>query len=435
MSSATSNDAKVNGAPPTAILAAASGAREASRTLAFLPTDAKNSLLRDLAERLTARRAEILAANSTDVDAARAAGLPDAKLQRLQMTAKSIEQMSEGVRQVAALPDPVGQVVKESTVASGLMVRRVRVPLGVIAMIYEARPAVTIDAFALCFKAGNACLLKGGREAAGASGVLASIAHEALRERGLPSGALASISDTSRDDLRALLQLDSLIDLVIPRGGTELIRFVAQHSRIPTIQHYHGVCHMFIDDSADMERAAQLVVSAKSSAPATCNALECVLVHRGIAERFVPRLAEMCAAAGVRLHADSEAFDLAVPTGRATTTSRAEAADWGKEFLEMTLACRVVSDVDEAIGHIQKYGSLHTDAIVSHVPERVERFVRRVGSSCVLVNASTRFNDGFQLGLGAEIGISTSKIHAFGPMGLEELTIARFEVRGDYQTR
>ncbi|MDX2117662.1 MAG: glutamate-5-semialdehyde dehydrogenase [Planctomycetota bacterium] len=433
--SGAANSAGGDAGVPGPILAAARAAREASYTLAFVPTDAKNAMLRDLADRLMARQTEILAANEADVAAARGAGLAAAKLQRLQMTAKSIEQMSEGVRQVAALPDPVGQVVKESTVPSGLLVRKVRVPLGVIAMIYEARPAVTIDAFALCFKAGNACLLKGGREAAGASGVLASIAHEALREHGLPSGALASISDTSRDDLRALLQLDTLIDLVIPRGGTELIRFVAQHSRIPTIQHYHGVCHMFVDDSADLERALQLVVSAKTSAPATCNALECVLVHRGIAERFVPRLAEMCAAAGVRLHADSEAFDLAVPSGRATTTSRAQAEDWGKEFLELTLACRVVSDVDEAIGHIQRYGSLHTDAIVSQTPAHQERFIRRVGSSCVLVNTSTRFNDGFQLGLGAEIGISTSKIHAFGPMGLEELTIARYEVRGDYQTR
>ena len=417
---------------PQPVLRAARAAREASRELAFTPTAVKNAVLADLADRLVRQRDEILEANALDMAAARAAGLATAKVQRLELTAKSIEQVAVGVRQVAALPDPVGRVVSESRVASGLLVRKVRVPLGVIAMIFEARPAVTIDAFALCFKAGNACLLKGGREAARSSAVLAGVAHEVLKEHGVEAGALASISDTSRDDLRAMLQLNELIDLVIPRGGTELIRFVAEHSRIPTIQHYHGVCHMFVDESADLARALPLVMNAKASAPATCNALECVLVHRAVAPVFVPMLTRACTDRGVSLHMDAAAMGFAPDSGAAVL---AEPGDFGREFLDLTLACAVVDGVDDAIAHIQRYGSLHTDAIVSETPEHQERFIRRVGSSCVLVNASTRFNDGFQLGLGAEIGISTSKIHAFGPMGLDDLTVARFEVRGDYQTR
>ncbi len=424
---------KQSGVPVSAtVLDAARAARDASRTLAFMPTAAKNAVLLDLADRLARRREEFLVANASDMAAAREAGLAAAKVQRLEMTARSMEQMVEGVRQVASLADPVGQVQSESKVASGAVVRKVRVPLGVIAMIFEARPAVTVDAFCLCFKAGNACVLKGGREAARSSAALARVVHETLEAHGVARGALASISETSRDDLRGLLQLNDLIDLVIPRGGTELIRFVAEHSRIPTIQHYHGVCHMFVDESADMKRALTLVMNSKTSAPATCNALECVLVHRNAAERFIPALARACAAAGVTVRGD--AGTLAHAPGMANVVA-AEADDFGREFLDLTLACAIVDGVDEAIAHIQRYGSLHTDAIVSESVENQECFTRRVGSSCVLVNASTRLNDGFQLGLGAEIGISTSKIHAFGPMGLEDLTIARFEVRGDYQTR
>jgi glutamate-5-semialdehyde dehydrogenase len=417
---------------PQAVIHAAQAARDASRVLASTSTAVKNAVLEDLAGRLIDRRDAILAANAEDMAAARAAGLAAAKVQRLELTGRSIDQVALGVRQVAALPDPVGRVVSESRVPSGLLVRKVRVPLGVIAMIFEARPAVTIDAFALCFKAGNACLLKGGREAARSSAMLAGVAHEVLRAHGIHEGSLASISDTSREDLRAMLQLSELIDLVIPRGGTELIRFVAEHSRIPTIQHYHGVCHIFVDESADLERALPLVVSAKASAPATCNALECVLVHRAVAPAFVPMLAGACSERGVSLHLDAGAMAYVQAGGAAVL---AERGDFGREFLDLTLACAVVEGVDGAIDHIQRYGSLHTDAILSESPENQARFIARVGSSCVLVNASTRFNDGFQLGLGAEIGISTSKIHAFGPMGLDDLTVARFEVRGDYQTR
>lgn len=408
---------------------AARAARDASRTLAALETPRKDAFLRDLADALAARRGEILSASARDVDAARASGLPAPKLARLGLTEASLGQLVDGVRQIAALPDPVGAVVKDYAVPSGLRVRRVRAPLGVICMIYEARPGVTIDAFALCFKAGNACLLKGGKEAAGASGVLAAIARERLAAHGLPEAAVASISGLDREALGSLLQLDQFIDLVIPRGGHELIRFVAQNSRIPTIQHYQGVCHIFVDESADPAIVEKVCVTAKASAPATCNAAECVLVHRAAAGRVVPGLVAAYRAAGVEVRGDPEVVALApgaTPAGD---------GDFGKEFLDLIVAMKVVGGVDEAITFVQRHGSGHTDAILTRDRASADEFTRRVQSSCVVVNASTRFNDGYQLGLGAEIGISTTRLHAYGPMGLEELTITRFVVEGDGQTR
>lgn len=417
---------------PDSIVDTARAARAAARVTASLPTDRKNAVLEALAAGLEARSGDIVAANRADLDAAAAAGLPQAKLQRLALTDRSVAQLAAGVRAVAALPDPVGLVTRDSTVPSGLRVRKVRAPLGVIAMIYEARPGVTVDAFALCFKAGNACILKGGREAERSNAALADIAHSALADHDLPTAAVASISGSGRDVTERLLTLTDYIDLVIPRGGPELIRFVHERSRIPTIQHFHGVCHVYVDAAADLDIAERICLTAKTSAPATCNALECVLVHKDIADVFVPRLVNAFVAAGVAVRAS--------PLVKALAPSAAPALpeDFGREFLDLTVAMRIVDSIDQAIEHIATYGSSHTDAIVTRdlAPAgAAERFTREVGSSCVLVNASTRFNDGFQLGLGAEIGISTSRIHAYGPMGLEELTTQRWIVHGDGQTR
>lgn len=407
----------------------ATEAREAARVLAATPTAVKNRVLLAFAEAIEGASAEVLAANGRDVARAREAGLAAAKLQRLTLNEASVRQLAKGLREVAALPDPVGLVTSEKTVPSGLRVRRVRVPLGVVCMIYEARPGVTADAFALCFKSGNACILKGGREAAESSGALAAIARRVLREHGLPEAALTLITSSDREELKAILRLDALIDLVIPRGGEELIRFVAEHSRIPTIQHFKGVCHVYVDRAADLDRAIQVCVTAKTSAPATCNAAECFLVDRAIAPDFLPRLGAALAEAGVRTRADAEARSIVPSLGAA------DEGDFGREFLELIAAIAVVDGVAGAVAHVNRYGSRHTEAILSRDEGAVAAFRAGVDASCVVVNASTRFNDGFQLGLGAEIGISTTKLHAYGPMGLEELTTQRFEVDGDYQTR
>jgi glutamate-5-semialdehyde dehydrogenase len=416
----------------------AKAARAASRVLASLSTETKNALLRDLAEELDRRRTEILNENTADVETARAAVLDAPKLARLAMTPASLAQLSEGVRQIAALPDPVGAIVSERTVPTGLNVRRVRAPLGVICMIFEARPAVTIDAFALCFKAGNACILKGGKEAARSNILLTSIARDVLARHNLPPAAITGITGLDRDSMKHLLTLSNDIDLIIPRGGHDLISFVAQNSNIPTIQHYQGVCHIYVDPTADLDAALKVCVTAKTSAPATCNAAECVLVDTRIAAEFIPRLARAYADAGVEIRGDEESALLASPAlnaSHAALLRTAKPDDFGREFLALVVALRIVQGLDEAIAHIHRYSSGHTEAILTRDERAADEFCRRVQSSCVLVNASTRFNDGFQLGLGAEIGISTTRLHAFGPMGLEELTIQRFIVQGSGQTR
>ncbi len=408
----------------------ARSAKSASNALAYLATDAKNAILRDLAARLGSRADAIQAANEIDLAAGRASGLPDAKLRRLVLDRAGIAQMVTGLEQVVALPDPVGQTTRDYAVPSGIHVQRVRCPLGVVLMIYEARPNVTIDAFSLCFKAGNACILKGGREAAHTNAALADEIHAALRAGGAPETAMHLLTGSDREQMKELLRQSESIDLCIPRGGTELIRFVHENARVPTIQHFHGVCHIFVDQSADLDRAAPLCVRAKTSGPATCNAVEAILVHAAIADAFVPALVGAYRAAGVEVRGDERVCRLA---GAAATA--AEPDDWGREFLDLIVAVRVVAGLDEAIAHINRYGSHHTDAILSADPLAAKAFLERVQSSCTLLNASTRFNDGFQLGLGAEIGISTSRIHAYGPMGLEELTTQRFIVQGDYQMR
>jgi len=411
----------------------ARAAREASRSLATAPTARKNALLLHIADQIDLHADDLLAANSLDIQTAHDAGLPAPKLKRLELTRSGLTQLSTGVRHVASLPDPVGICTREyhsqGNAPHNLHVRKVRVPLGVIAMIYEARPGVTIDAFALCFKAGNACILKGGKEAANSNSALTAIIHRSLQTLAFPTTACSVLSSLDRNDLLSLLKLQGLIDLVIPRGGHDLIRFVVEHSRIPTIQHYRGVCHIFVDATADLDRALDVCVTAKTSAPATCNAAECLLIHESIAGAFVPRLAAALASAGVELRGDPATRCLA------PTAIPASETDFGHEFLDLIYAAKVVSCVDEAITHIQRYGSNHTEAILSETPESIERFIAGIDCSCVAINASTRFNDGFSLGLGAEIGISTSKLHAYGPMGLEELTTQRYEVRGKYNTR
>lgn len=429
----------------TPIETAARKAREASRTVATLSTDTKNAALLALADALSRDAKTLLEANAHDMRLAREAGLPEAKLRRLELTERSIEQLANGIRDVAALPDPVGRITRDDRMPSGLRVRKVRAPLGVVCMIYEARPGVTVDAFSLCFKAGNACLLKGGREAARSNETLAALAKGALRSVGAPEDSIALITTSDREELARLLTLTEDIDLVIPRGGVELIRFVAERSRIPTVQHFQGVCHIFVDESADLDKALEICVTAKTSAPATCNAAECVLVHEKIAEKFLARLLARYAPAGVEVRADERAMahirrfvedpSAAVSGKGRWRVTPASPDDWGREFLDLIVALKVVPSIDEAIEHIRRFNSSHTEAILTRDAANAERFTREVQSSCVVVNASTRFNDGFSLGLGAEIGISTSRIHAYGPMGLEELTTQRWVVEGDGHTR
>lgn len=418
---------------PIPIEQSAKLAKDASRRLATLSSVRKNRVLHDLAASLASDGIidEILAANSADMDAARAAEIPPAKLARLELTRASVLRLAEGVRAITSLPDPVGQTTRDSILANGLRVRKVRAPLGVIAMVYEARPGVTIDAFSLCFKAGNACILKGGREAARSNDALAGVVHRTLRAHGLPEASLHSASGMARDELRELLTLNQSIDLVIPRGGRELIEFVVGHSTIPTIQHFQGVCHIFIDESADIPGAIEICATAKCGMPAACNAVECILVHKNIADRLVPPLIERLVREGVEVRGTPLVQALA---GEKRITL-AEAGDFGREFLDLIVAVRVVDSLDEAIDHIATYGSNHTESILTLDRASAERFTQAVQSSCVLVNASTRFNDGFSLGLGAEIGISTSRIHAYGPMGLEELTTQRWIVEGDGHRR
>ena len=413
----------------TEVRVVAQSAAAASRRLSSISTDAKNALLLGVASQVEATRDAILAANLLDMRAARDAGLPIAKLRRLEVTSASLTQAIAGVREIAALPDPVGQVTSDITRPNGLRVRRVRTSLGVIAMIFEARPLVTLDAFALCFKSGNACILKGGKEAARTAGVIAGCIRQALAAHALPLDAVAAANDWSREQVAQLVALEGLIDLAIPRGGPELIAFVRQRAKVHCIFHAAGVCHVYIDESADEAMAANIVLNGKTSAPATCNATECVLVHAAIAARVLPQLAERLTQAGVRVHADERAQPY-MP-GAAAATS----ADWGREYLDLEIAVRVVDSLDDAIAHIAAYSSDHTEAIVTKNPAVAAEFVQRVRSSCTVVNASTRFNDGFQLGLGAEVGISTSRLHAYGPMGLEELTTTRFVVDGEGQIR
>jgi glutamate-5-semialdehyde dehydrogenase len=404
-------------------------ATQASAILARTSTDLKNRALTAMADALCARKGLLVEANARDLAHARDCGLSAAMIDRLTLTETSIGGIARGLAEVAALPDPVGNVALMWRRPNGLTVGRMRIPLGVIGIIYESRPNVTADAAALCLKSGNAVILRGGSEAINSNVAIADILREVLRDLSLPEAAVQIVRTTDREAVTELLKLEGYIDVIIPRGGEELIRAVVRDSRIPVIKHYKGVCHVFVDDGADIPMAVRICMNAKTQRPGVCNAMETLLVHEAVAPVFLPMVADSLRKAGVRLRGCERTRAL-LPDAEAATVE-----DWSAEYLDLVLAVRVVRDLDEAIAHIGTYGSLHTEAIVTESYERAQRFLREVNSSTVLVNASTRFSDGYELGLGAEIGISTTKLHAFGPMGLEELTTTKFIVYGNGQVR
>jgi len=404
-------------------------AKEAARMLARLSSAEKNRALLLMAERLEGQREQLLKENKKDLDLARKAKLSSALLDRIALDPGRIAGMAKGLREIAALPDPVREIVKMWRRPNGLQVGKMRIPLGVIAMIYEARPNVTADAAALCLKSGNAVILRGGSEAHFSNRAIGRILQQACAQSRAPREAVQVVESKDRSMVHELLQLEDYIDLVIPRGGEDLIRAVAANSRVPVIKHFKGVCHVYIDNGASLEMAERICANAKVQRPAVCNAMETLLVHEEIAAAFLPPMIAKLRAAGVEIRGCEKTRALA------RGVKAASEADWSTEYLDLILSIRVVKDMDEAIDHIERYGSQHTEAIVTADYQKAREFLDRVNSSAVLVNASTRFNDGGELGLGAEIGISTSKIHAFGPMGLEELTTTKFIVLGDGQIR
>jgi glutamate-5-semialdehyde dehydrogenase len=413
----------------THVEAAAHAAHDASRVLYSSPTGTKNRLLRELARLLRMHAAEILEANAIDMREAVAGGLSPVMQDRLLLNEKRIQQMINGVKDVIRLPDPVGSVVSRTKRKNGLRVERVRVPLGTVGIIYEARPNVTIDAAALCLKAGNSVLLRGGSEALRSNRALIRVLRGALKTTGLPEGAVGFIDSTDRNDVVAMLKQDRALDVIIPRGSQELISYVRQNSSVPVIAHGEGNCHIYVDRSAKPAMAEEIVFNAKVQRPSVCNAAEKLLIHRSIAPSLLPKIVSRLRAAGVEVRGDDEARAI-VPH-----VVPAADADWTREYLELIIAVRVVGGLDEAISHINRYGSHHSDAIVTGNKTAGERFLREVDSAAVYVNSSTRFTDGYELGLGAEIGISTQKLHARGPMGLEELTSMKFVVRGTGNVR
>jgi glutamate-5-semialdehyde dehydrogenase len=404
-------------------------ARQAAIALARLPAEVKDRALAKMAAGLIARAEFLLRENARDLETARGRGLPPAMLDRLTLTEATIAGIAAGIREVIALPDPVGKVLSLWKRPNGLTVGRMRIPLGVVGIIYESRPNVTADAAALCLKSGNAIILRGGSEAIHSNLAIADILQGALRELSLPEAAIQVVPLTDREAVYELLQLEEYIDVIIPRGGEELIRAVVRDSKIPVIKHYKGVCHVFVDRDADPAMAVRIAVNAKTQRPGVCNALETLLVDEAIAATFLPLVAAPLREAGVVLKG-CEKTRAILPEAETATEE-----DWSAEYLDLILAVRVVADLDAAIAHIQKYGSLHTEAIVTDSYAKSQRFLAEVNASTVLVNASTRFSDGFELGLGAEIGISTTKLHAFGPMGLEELTTTKFIIYGNGQVR
>jgi glutamate-5-semialdehyde dehydrogenase len=403
--------------------------RDAGAAIAALSTSIKCDVLRALADAIDTAAPALLAANAADVVAAKAAGQSAAMIDRLHLDEARVAAIAAGVRAVALLPDPVGAVTRRETRPNGLRIERVRIPLGLIAMIYEARPNVTADAAALCILAGNAVILRGGSEALHSNRALATALCGALRAHGLPAAAITLIEDLRREAMVELLQLSDLVDLAIPRGGPGLIRFVAEHARVPVIKHYQGVCHLYVDAAADPDLALRLLIDGKTTRPAVCNALETLLVHAQIAATFLPRAAQALSDRHVELRGCERSRAL-VPE-----MHPASDADYAAEFLDLILAVRVVDDLDAAIAHIHRFGSDHTEVIATRDAGAAEHFVRELRSAVVMVNASSRFSDGSELGLGAEIGISTTRLHAYGPMGAESLTIERYVVRGEGQVR
>ena len=404
-------------------------ARAASRAMARAETAAKNAALLAMADLIDTRAAELVGANEADLAAARGAGLDAAMLDRLTLNAKGVAAMAEGLRQIAALPDPVGTITDMNYRPSGIQVGKMRVPLGVIGIIYEARPNVTADAAGLCLKSGNAAILRGGSEALRSNQAIAACVRGGLEKAGLPLDAVQVIDTTDRAAVGELITMKEYVDVIVPRGGKGLIERVSAEARVPVIKHLHGVCHVYIDDKADLDKAVAIAFNAKTQRYGTCNTMEALLVAEEIAAQVLPRLGQMYLEKGVELRGCPRTRDL-VPGAKAASDS-----DWGTEFLAPILAVRVVADLDAALAHIERYGSQHTDAIVTEDYTRARRFLREVDSSSVMVNASTRFADGFEYGLGAEIGISTDKIHVRGPVGLEGLTSQKFIVLGEGHVR
>lgn len=404
-------------------------AKAAARRLAVLSSEEKNQALQVVADRLESQSAFLIEENRNDLSSAKKAGITGAVLDRIALTPDRIQTMAKGLREIAALPDPVREIVKMWRRPNGLQVGRMRIPLGVIGIIYEARPNVTADAAALCLKSGNAVILRGGSEAYHSNQAIGKVLQSACAETRVPEDAVQVVRSKDRALVHELLQLESYIDLIIPRGGEELIRAVVADSKVPVIKHYKGVCHVYVDADADLAMAERICMNAKVQRPSVCNAMETLLVHQAVAPNFLPPLIAKYQAAGVEIRGCEKTCAL-VPG-----IKKANEEDWSAEYLDLILAVRVVEDMGQAIAHIEQYGSEHTESIVTTNYQKSREFIDRVNSSAVMVNASTRFNDGAELGLGAEIGISTSKIHAFGPMGLEELTTTKFVVFGDGQIR
>ncbi|MBX7219884.1 MAG: glutamate-5-semialdehyde dehydrogenase [Blastocatellia bacterium] len=420
----------------TSIVELARKVRAASIQAAQLSSGAKQNLLTRLAEALEQNREALQQANQGDVNRAEENGLSGPMLERLRLKDTVLDQMALSLREVAQLPDPVGEINRMARRPNGMMVGRMRIPLGVIGIIYESRPNVTTDAAGLCLKAGNACLLRGGSEAHETNMALGNLIAEVLEAQHLPREMVTVVPLTDRAVLTEMLKLEDEIDLIIPRGGEGLIRFVAEHSRIPVIKHYQGICHTFVDASADSEMATSVIVNGKAQRPSVCNATETLLIHHQALQTCWVSMAEGLLKAGVELRCCDRSWGLLREKGLETAqVKRAEPGDYGQEFLDYILAVQVVDSFEEAVRHIQRYGSNHTEAIVTQDHQQAMRFLREVNSSVVLVNASTRFADGHQLGLGAEIGISTTKLHSYGPMGIEELTTQKFVVLGEGQIR
>ncbi len=404
-------------------------AREASRAMARADTNTKDNALLAIADAIMRDKAKLLAANQQDLDTAKANGMEAAMLDRLTLTEKTIHTMAEGLRQIASLPDPIGEMSDFKYRPSGIQIGRMRVPLGVIGIIYEARPNVTVDAAGLCIKSGNACILRGGSEAIHCNQALAKLVHEGLAAVGLPAGAVQVVETTDRAAVGELITMKQFVDVIVPRGGKGLIERISNEARIPVIKHLDGNCHVYVDDDADIEKAVRILENAKTQRLGTCNTAESLLVARSIAATALPKLASMLVSKGVEIRGCAETQAL-VKEAKAATEE-----DYYTEYLAAIISCKVVSDLDEAIAHINQHSSQHTEAIVTENYTKARRFLREVDSSSVMVNASTRFADGFEYGLGAEIGISTDKLHARGPVGLEGLTSLKYIVLGDGQVR
>lgn len=405
-------------------------ARRAARALALCSTEAKNAALMAMADALEAAEAEILAANAKDLEAAPGYGLNDAAVDRLRLDSARLKGMARGVRQVAGLPDPCGEIIREWTRPNGMDITKIRVPIGVVGIIYESRPDVTADAAVLCVKSGNACILRGGKEAIHSNAAIAKALSAGAVHAGLSAGIIQLVPFADREGVRLLARMDRYLDVIVPRGGHALIEAVVEHARMPVIKHYHGVCHVYVDKSADLTMAEKIAVNAKCQRPGVCNAMETLLVHRDVAERFLPSVAQALRGQGVELRGDRRTCEVLGADVKPATE-----ADWTAEYLDLVLSIRVVDSLEQAIDHIEDYGSHHSDSIVTTDEAAARRFLSAVDSAVVFWNVSTRFNDGGEFGFGAEIGISTDKLHARGPMGLEELTTYKYVVAGSGQVR